>query len=92
MKFTWDEAKERRNIAKHGVDFETARRVFNDPEFLTEQDREVDGEPRWQTIGMTDGMRMLLVAHVTFEPEEIIHIVSARKATPHERRRYAKNN
>ena len=92
MKFTWDEAKERRNVAKHGIDFETATRVFNDPNFVTEQDREVDDEPRWQTIGMVDGMRMMLVAHVTFESEEIVHIISARKATPRERRRYAKDN
>jgi uncharacterized DUF497 family protein len=92
LKFTWDEVKNRSNIAKHGIDFETARRVFNDPQLLTEQDREVDDEPRWQTIGTADGIRILLVAHVTFESEEIIHIISARKATPHERRRYAKNH
>ena len=60
MEFTWDEAKERRNLAKHGFDFKTAVVVFDDPYLITEQDREVDGEPRWQTIGMIDGVQVVL--------------------------------
>ena len=92
MEFTWDEAKNKSNVAKHGVEFETARLVFNDPQFVTEQDREVEGEPRWQTIGMVEGTQVLLVAHLTFESEDAVHIISARRATPQERRRYAKNN
>jgi len=92
LEFTWDEAKNRKNVAKHGVDFETARLVFNDPLLLTEQDREVDGEPRWQTIGLVKGTQLLLVAHLIFDLEETIHIISARKATPPERVKYAKNN
>jgi len=54
------------------------------------QDREVDGEERWQTIGKADGILLLLVAH-TFEDEddeEVIRIISARKVNAHERRTY----
>jgi uncharacterized DUF497 family protein len=92
LEFTWDETKNKSNVAKHGVEFETARLVFNDPHFVTEQDREMDGEPRWQTIGIVEGTQILLVAHLTFESEDAVHIISARRATPQERRRYAKNN
>lgn len=51
-KFEWDENKNRANQSKHGVDFDTASYVFDDPNFLSEQDRVVDGEERWQTIGL----------------------------------------
>ncbi len=50
----------------------------------------MDGEVRWQTVGMADGVLLLLVVH-TFEDEdeaEVIRIISARKADAHERRRY----
>jgi uncharacterized DUF497 family protein len=57
---------------------------------LSAKDREVDGGERWQTIGMADGVLLLLVAH-TFEDEdeeEVVRIISARKANAQERRRY----
>jgi uncharacterized protein len=92
LEYTWDPVKNKSNVAKHGVEFETARLVFNDPRSVTEQDREVDGEPRWRTIGMVEGTLMLLVAHLTFDSEDAIHIISARRATPQERRKYAKDN
>jgi uncharacterized DUF497 family protein len=63
--FTWDTKKERINLAKHGLDFRTAVTVFADPHLITEQDREVDGEPRWQTIGIAEDPQILLVAHTT---------------------------
>ncbi len=95
MEFTWDERKNRANQQKHGISFETAILVFDDPFNVSAQDREVDGEPRWQTIGMVNGIHMLLVAP-TLEPdhdrdddEEIIRILSARRATRRERRIYA---
>jgi len=56
---------------------------------LTRQDREVDGEPRWQTIGMVNGVLVMIVAHTVDEDEQLIRIISARKATPWERRVYA---
>jgi uncharacterized DUF497 family protein len=92
VEFTWDERKKRGNQQKHGVSFETAIMVFDDPYHLTRQDREVAGEPRWQTIGMVKGVHMLLVAHTVSEDEEAIRIFSARKATPSERSIYAQSD
>ena len=56
--------------------------------------REVAGELRWQTIGMVKGMQVLLVAHTLLESgdAEVVRVISARKATPQERRIYAQNN
>jgi hypothetical protein len=90
MRFVWDENKNRGNKAKHGVSFEVAQRVFDDPFQLNIQDRHEAGEERWQTIGSVGGVIVLLVAH-TFQAEgdiEIIRIISARKATRQERSRY----
>jgi len=90
VRFDWDETKNAINLRKHGVDFNTASLVFDDPLHLPVKDREVDGEVRWQTVGMADGVLLLLVVH-TFEDEdeaEVIRIISARKADAHERRRY----
>ena len=85
MEFTWDEPENRVKQRKHGISFGTAVCVFDDPYHLTRQDREVDGEPRWQTIGMVNGAHVLLVAHTVSEEEEVVHIISARKATRQER-------
>ena len=89
MEFAWDEGKNRINKRKHGVSFETASLVFDDPHHLTRQDREVDSEPRWQTIGIVHGIHVLLVAHTVNEHDEEIRIISARKATRSERSLYA---
>jgi uncharacterized protein len=59
--------------------------VFDDPYHVTAQDREVEGEPRWQTIGMV-GQNILLVAHTADEENALIRIIPARKAAPTERR------
>ena len=93
MRFIWDENKNRRNIAKHKISFETAKLVFDDPFALSLQDRIVDGEERWQTMGLIGGFVVVLVAYTFIgeEHEEIIRIISARKATSHERRQYEKN-
>ena len=90
MRFDWDETKDANNLRKHGVGFEAASLVFDDPLHLSAQDSEVDGEERWQTIGMAGGVLLLLVAH-TFEDEdeeEVVRIISARKANAQERTRY----
>ncbi len=90
MRFVWDGAKDQANRAKHGVSFELARRVFDDPNHLSIQDRHEGGEERWQTLGLIGPVAILMVAH-TYEDgdgEEIVRIISARKATRSERRRY----
>lgn len=93
MQFAWDERKNRTNRAKHKVSFETAVSVFEDPYAISIQDRFVTGEERWQTLGLIEGVVVLLVAHlVELEGnEEIIRIISARKATPRERDIYAQS-
>jgi hypothetical protein len=91
--FEWDALKERRNKSKHGVSFEDAMQVFDDPFALSEQDRTEGGQRRWQMIGLAGGAAVLLVAH-TVQGEgqnEIIRIISARLATRKERNRYEEN-
>jgi uncharacterized DUF497 family protein len=90
MRFAWDEKKSRRNLAKHKVSFETATLVFDDPHAISRPDRIEDGEQRWQTLGLAGGTVVLLVAHAYYEEEgeEVIRIISARKATPRERKMY----
>ena len=93
MRFSWDERKNRINRRKHRVSFETAVLVFNDPCHISHLDRVVEGELRWQTIGMVEGIHVLLVVHTSPESDneegENVRIISARKATPQERRIYA---
>ena len=93
MRFEWDEDKNLRNLAKHHIGFDTARSVFEDPQALNIQDRIVEGEERWQTLGMISGI-VIIVAH-TWQDEdgdEVIRLISARKATAGERRAYAKGH
>ena len=94
MRIEWDEAKGRSNLEKHGVSFETAQLVFDDPHHLSLRDRDVDGEERWQTFGSVGGVVLLLVAHTWSERdgEEMVRIISARKATARERRGYEQGN
>ena len=89
MQFAWDEAKNRCNTLKHKVSFETARLVFDDPNALSMKERVVEDEERWQTLGRAGGV-VLLVAHTYQEKaeNELIRIISARKAKPRERRIY----
>jgi uncharacterized protein len=89
-KIEWDEIKNRINQKKHKISFEVAQHVFDDPFALVCQDREENGEHRWQTIGMIGGILVLLVAHtICFnEDGEIIRIISARRAEKQERKRY----
>jgi len=90
MRFVWDKRKSRSNWIKHKVSFETAVLVFEDPFALSVQDRVIEGERRWQTLGLVGDVVILLVAHTYDEEdgEEMIRIISARKATPHERKLY----
>lgn len=91
--FSWDEAKSESNRRKHGVSFEAARLVFNDPLHLSRQDRVEGGEERWQTLGMAGDVVLLLVAHTWTEAngDEHIRIISARRATKLERKVYEEN-
>jgi len=90
MIFAWDENKNLMNQRKHGVSFESAVRVFEDPGALSFVERVLEGEERWHTIGLAGGIAVLLVVHTVDEEngEEKIRIISARKAAPRERALY----
>ncbi len=89
--FSWDDVKNQGNQRKHGVSFETAVLVFDDPLHITRRERVENYERRWQTVGMVGGIALLLVAHTWHEAEsgsEYIRIISARRATKLERKIY----
>lgn len=88
--FEWDDAKSAQNYADHGITFDTAKRVFQDP-FAIERldDREDYGEERYVIVGMVEG-RVLCVVYTL--RNGAIRIISARGAEPHERRRYHEDN
>ena len=89
MLFAWNESKNRTNRNKHGISFEMASLVFADPWEISEVDRTVDGELRWQTVGLIEGISVVTVTHTREgHGDEIIRIITARKATPRERRNY----
>ena len=90
MAWTWDPGKAKANRAKHGLSFETAVLVFDDPLHASKSDTHPDGD-RWHTIGLVEEV-LLLVVHTwpeeTEEGELAGRIISARKATAHERKAY----
>ncbi|AHJ75365.1 BrnT family toxin [Kosakonia sacchari] len=90
MEFEWDATKAISNLRKHGIRFEDAVLVFDDPQHLSIQDRFENGEYRWQTLGLVHGVVIILVAHtIRFESgHEVVRIISARKADRKERSRY----
>lgn len=93
MFFEWDTKKAASNELKHGVSFEEAREVFDDPLHLSILDARFSYfEERWITLGQSQKRRLLVVAHMYFDAneEEIIRIISAREATSNERIQYEK--
>ena len=88
MKFNWDPAKARTNLAKHGVSFEEASTVFYDQFELSRRDEaHSTGEDRWITIGLSYRLRALVVIS-TERDDEMVWIISARKANRVEVNRY----
>ena len=88
--FEWDDAKAAENYARHGISFDAAKGVFEDP-FAIEQldDREDYGEERFSIIGMVEG-HVLYVAYTMRNDK--IRIISARGAESYEKRRYHEEN
>ena len=84
--FEWDEHKAAHNLVKHGVSFEEAATVFLDDLSLPFADRLYPD--RWVVIGMSLRLRLLYVVHAEQGDEGAVRIISARKATPRERRQY----
>ena len=83
--FEWDDEKAAINFKKHGVTFDTAAKVFGDENRIEEYDEEhsID-EDRWQVIGMVG--KVIFVIYT--ERGDFIRLISAREATPMERRKY----
>jgi uncharacterized protein len=89
--FEWDEAKAKENLQKHQVDFAEAKTVFNDPFLLTFLDKKhSDDELRFINIGMSVNARILIVVHT--EREDVVRIISGRKATKPEQKYYEEAN
>ena len=86
--FTWDEAKRQANVAKHGLDFADAAKVFAGPMVLFEDDRADYAEQRMIGIGLLEYL-VVLIVHV--ESDETIHIISMRKADSDETDIYYQN-
>ena len=85
--FEWDEDKARRNELKHGVAFEEAKTIFNDPFAVTVPDPDhSEEEERWLDIGLSAEGRLLVVWYT--ERGESIRVIGSRKATKKEEREY----
>ena len=89
MLITWDPKKAEANLRKHGVDFQEAATIFNDPLSATFPSLDhSEPEARFLTIGLSASWSVLVVAHT--EDDNVIRIISARMATSQERRFYEK--
>ena len=86
MSFEWNEEKNRENQKKHGVSFEEAKRIFDGPVFIRDDDRYDYGEERQVSLGMAGDLAILVVAHTDRNGKT--RIISARKATKAERKIY----
>jgi uncharacterized DUF497 family protein len=91
VRFEWDEDKNDSNQRKHGISFETAALVFEDPDRLLFIERIEEGEERWHAIGSVRGSYLFITVVHTYAEEEaeaVVRIISARRATPQERKLY----
>lgn len=93
MIFEWNEKKNKLNQNKHDISFEEAKEVFNDALHISKLDYRFNYfEERWITLGSTKKHKVLVVANLFFSEsgEEIIRILSARKANKQEKEKYEK--
>jgi uncharacterized DUF497 family protein len=91
LTFDWDPRKDRANQLKHGVSFDEAKTAFLDEYARIIPDPEhSEDEERFVLLGMSVGLRLLVVCHCYREPEDLIRIISARRADKSERREYAR--
>lgn len=87
MRFEWDDQKRRANLARHGIDFADLASLFSGSTITVLDDRYDYGEFRFITLGVLNGI-VMTVAHT--ETDEVIRIISARKATRYEEESYFK--
>ena len=89
MRFEWDAEKASTNIKKHGVSFEEASSVFFDDNALLRDDPDhSEEEDRFIILGLSEAANILVVCHCYRMNDEIIRIISARKATSQETKQY----
>ena len=87
--FEWDEAKNRANQRKHGISFEEAQSVFADEHALLIDDSvHSDSEARFVLLGLSASLRTMVVCHCYRGAEDVIRLISARRATKTERALY----
>lgn len=89
IRFTWDDAKAADNLRKHGVSFEEAATVFSDENARFKHDPDhSQQEDRFILLGFSSKLRLLIVCHAYRDNDEVIRIISARRATSNERMSY----
>jgi uncharacterized DUF497 family protein len=87
MKFEWDGNKAARNLSKHGVSFEGAKTVFDDPLYIDFYDPDhSEDEARYLIIGASNRRRLMIVSYT--EKDDSIRLISAREVTRSEREAY----
>jgi uncharacterized DUF497 family protein len=89
MRYSWDREKNRRNLIRHGIAFEDAKRIFDGPTVEKVDDRFDYGEIRVYAVGLVNGLEVTVV--YTDENEDERRIISAWWSEPHERRSYWQN-
>jgi uncharacterized DUF497 family protein len=85
VNFEWDEEKNQENTLKHGLDFADAWEIFDAPMITALDTREDYGEDRWIGVGF---LKNFVVVVVYTESDEVIRLISLRKALKHERTRF----
>ena len=84
--YEWDADKNRKNVEKHGIDFQTAKRIFDSPIVTRRDERKDYNEIRYVSIGIIDEIAIIVVVHT--EREGRTRLISARPASRRERRIY----
>ncbi|MFQ4137017.1 BrnT family toxin [Nodosilinea sp. PGN35] len=89
LDFEWNERKAEANVAKHGISFDEAVTVFYDDNarVIFDPDNSLE-EDRYLILGMSEASQLLLVCHVYRRNDEVIRVISARRATSREERQY----
>ena len=91
LRFEWDPEKNKQNQRRHGVRFEEAESVFADEHGLFMSDPEhSEDEDRFILLGLSSALRTLVVCHCYREGDDLIRIISARRANPSERGQYTR--
>ncbi|MGD8664162.1 MAG: BrnT family toxin [Desulfobacterales bacterium] len=90
ISFVWDETKAESNLKKHKISFKEAQTVFSDPNarMIFDPEHSDEDEDRFILLGISSGLRLLVVCHCYMEGDMVIRIISARKANKNEQKQY----